>query len=317
MIFVPIKADFSLPRFPVLTVVVCLICGAVFFKQIDDWNDFNAAITRYCELDRSRLEQMVFSRIAEKEEYGHCAEMMYLIASSEDGTTMIDEIVTGLRPLAGLTRTDSQEYVRQMLHDELRKYETVVPPDPDEGLAYYTSTWNPWYMLTSAFAHGDWGHIIFNLFFFVAFAATVEALIGPVWFAASIIAISLFTGVFSSVSAYATGQHYWTLGLSGVVMGMMGLYTYLLPRGNIRCYYWFIVIFGSVAIPAWALTLWYIGGDIFRLFTYESHGAVNVMAHVTGGIAGFLFGVLFLRRFKGDAALLQGDLDRTQYKPKF
>ena len=260
---------------------------------------------------------MVFTRIAEKEEYGHCAEMMYTIASSEDGTTMINEIVSKLRPLAGLKPQDSQEYVRQMLTDELRRYETVVPPDPDEGLAYYTSTWNPWYMFTSAFAHGDWGHIIFNLVFFVAFAATVEALIGPVWFAASIVAISVFTGVFSSVSAYATGQHYWTLGLSGVVMGMMGLYTFLLPRGRIRCYYWFIVIFGSIAIPGWALTLWYVGGDIFRLFAYESHGTVNVMAHVTGGIAGFLFGILFLRRFKSEAALLQGDLDRAEFKPDF
>ena len=102
MFFLPIKADFTLPRFPVLTLIVCLICGAVFIKQISDWHDFNAAIDRYCQLDRSRLEQMVFTRIAEKEEYGHCAEMMYTIATSEDGTTMINEIVSRLRPLAGL-----------------------------------------------------------------------------------------------------------------------------------------------------------------------------------------------------------------------
>ena len=315
--FLPVKADFPLPRFPVLTVLVCLICAGVFFKQISDWQRFNAAIDRYCELDRSRIEHMVFTQIADLNDYGYCAEMMYTIASADDGLSIVEDIVTQLRPLTGFNRNDSQEYVRQMLHDELRRYRTAVPPDPDEGLAYYTSSWNPWYMVTSAFAHGDWGHIIFNLFFFVAFAATVETLIGPLAFIAAILSIAIFTGVFSSVSAYAAGSHHWTLGLSGVVMGMMGLYTFLLPRGKIRCYYWSIIVFGSVAIPAWALTLWYIGGDIYRLFAYEDNGVVNVMAHVTGGIAGYLFGVLFLRKAKDRAHDLQFELDFATNKPRF
>ena len=315
--FLPIKADFTLPRFPILTVLVCLVCIGVFIKQIGDWNEFEDAITVYCEQDRSRIEKMVFARIAELENYGHCAEMMYTIASSEDGAAIIDEIVLESRPLVGFNREDSREYIRLMLEDELRQYRVIVPPDPDEGLAYYTSSWNPWYMLTSAFAHADWGHIIFNLIFFVAFAGTVEALIGPLAFVAAIIVISLFTGVFSSVSAYAAGAHYWTLGLSGVVMGMMGLYSYLLPRGKIRCWYFFIIIFGSMAVPAWALTLWYVGGDIFKLFAYDDHGMVNVMAHVTGGISGFLFGLLFMRKAKERALALQGDLDRSEYKPNF
>ncbi len=315
--FLPIKADFVLPRFPVLTMLVCLLCSVVFLKQVVDWNDFDAAIGRYCELDRSRLEEMVFSRIAELEDYGHCAEMMYRIAGAEDGSSMIENIVLESRPLVGLDRVDSQDYVREMLTTELRKYRTIVPADPDEGLAYYTGSWNPWYMLTSAFAHGDWAHITFNLVFFIAFAGTVEALIGPAAFVASIITISLFTGVFSSISAIATGSHYWTLGLSGVVMGMMGLYAYLLPRGKIRCWYFFIIIFGTIAVPAWALALWYVGGDLFALFAYADHGMVNVMAHVTGGVSGFLFGMLFLSKAKERARQLQADLDGTEFKPRF
>ena len=92
-------------------------------------------------------------------------------------------------------------------------------------------------------------------------------------------------------------------------MCMMGMYSYLLPRGKIRCWYFFIIIFGSIAVPAWALTLWYVGGDIIALFANDNHGMVNVMAHVTGGIAGFLFGVLFLSKAKQRAKLLQADLD--------
>ena len=73
------------------------------------------------------------------------------------------------------------------------------------------------------------------MIFFYAFATTIEVLIGGFSFIAVIVAISIFSGVFSSMAAGLIGQHYATLGLSGVVMGMIGLYAYLLPSGRIPC----------------------------------------------------------------------------------
>ena len=58
--FLPIKADFPLPRFPWLTVLVCLICIGVFVKQQSDWRDFGMAMERFCNSSRSHLEQIVF-----------------------------------------------------------------------------------------------------------------------------------------------------------------------------------------------------------------------------------------------------------------
>ena len=302
--FLPVKADFDLPRFPVLTVVVCVICLGVFMVQLSDWKSFEQAIDNYCSQDRSRLKEMVFGRIEEMQQYGHCAELMYRLDTADDQEAMITDIVTNVRPLVGFNRDDSKSYMRQMLEEELQLYEGIVGDEPGEGLAYYTKSWNPLTMISSSFAHGDWGHIIFNLVFFVAFAATVEALIGPAMFSLVILVMSLFIGVMCSVGAYATGNHYWTVGLSGIVTGMMGLFTFLLPLGKIRCYYFFIVIFGSVAVPAWLLAAWYIGGDIYRLFAVEDNGIVNVMAHVSGGIAGYLFGFAFLREAKNRAQSL-------------
>jgi membrane associated rhomboid family serine protease len=221
-----------------------------------------------------------------------------------------------MRPLKGFGAEDSRYYVSDMLNEELRSYHIRVPEHPDEGLAYYTNTWNPLTMFASVFAHGSWSHIIFNLFFFVAFAATIEVLIGPVAYIGLFLAVSLFTGVFSSVSALASGTHFSTLGLSGIVMGMMGLFAYLLPKGKIRCYYWFIILFGSIAIPAWALALWYIGGDIYTLFASEDHGVVNVMAHVTGGIAGYLFGIIFLQKVRAETRMMQEDADREALRAR-
>jgi membrane associated rhomboid family serine protease len=308
-VFVPVRADFKLPRFPWLTALVCVVCLGIFLKQVEDWKEFERAVLSFCNAKRSDIAEMIFKEISDNSPDA-CLQVMYGIAMSDDSQATIDEMVSEMRPLKSFSVEDSKFYVSDLLNEELRNYHIRVPEHPDQGLAYYTDTWNPLTMIASAFAHGSWSHIIFNLFFFVAFAATIEVLIGPIAYVALFLVISLFTGVFSSVSALASGTHFSTLGLSGVVMGMMGLFAYLLPKGKIRCYYWFIIFFGSVAIPAWALALWYIGGDIYTLFASDDHGVVNVMAHVTGGIAGYLFGIIFLQKVRAETRMMQQDADR-------
>jgi membrane associated rhomboid family serine protease len=309
--FLPIKADFKLPHWPVLTVLVCLVCAAVFMKQQSDWSDFGLAVDRYCAKQQSRLTKMVMSRVDEIRGAEFCGEVMYHLSHSETAAEDIEEIVASLKPLSGFNPDDSREYVTQMLNDELHLFRSIVPEDPDNKFAYDTASWSPLHMLSASFAHGDWPHIIFNLIFFFAFATTVEALIGPAAFVAFIIISSLIIGVTDSIVSELIDRHHWTLGLSGVVMGMMGLFAYLLPRGKIRCYYWFIIIFGSVAVPGWILAVWYIGGDILQLFASDDHGAINVLAHVAGGISGFFYGFFFLKGSRLLAGSLQEDLDKS------
>ena len=317
--FLPIKADFPLPRFPWLTVLVCLICLGVFVKQQSDWHDFGMAIERFCNSGRTHFEQIVFNRIADAEGSDNCAQIMFTIANDpeREEQEVIADMVRKMKPLTGFSAEDSREYVQQMLEDEARRFNNLVPPYPDTGLAYYTASWNPITMITSSFAHGSWGHIIFNLIVFFAFAATVEVLVGPFWYIAFILVDSWFIGLTGSAIASLSAQHYSTVGLSGVVMGMIGLFAYLLPRGKIKCFYFFIVVFGWVAIPAWALAIWVIGKDVYALMTQDEFGVINVMAHVMGGIGGYLFGVAFLRHVRREAIEVQADLDRVDRERRF
>jgi membrane associated rhomboid family serine protease len=258
---------------------------------------------------------MIFKEIVGPDNDMTCIEVIYGIAESVDSRATIERIVGEMRPLKGFSAEDSRVYVTDMLNEELRNYRISVPEHPDEGLAYETESWNPVTMLTSTFAHGSWSHIVFNLIFFIAFAATVEVLAGTLAFVSAFIAIGLAAGVFSSVSGLASGTHFTTVGLSGVVTGMIGLFAYLLPGGKIRCYYWFVIFIGSVAVPAWMLALWYIGGDVYRLFAYDDHGIINVMAHVSGGIAGYLFGLLFLRKLRWEMRMHQIESNRHALMP--
>ena len=292
-----------------MTVLVCLVCFGVFMKQQSDWSEFENAIERYCDGERSRIDLMVLQRADEFRKARMCGEVMYFIDNSDAPEQEIEEIVAALKPLSGLNADDSREYVRGILKDELRLYQRYVPADPDSKFAYNTAAWNPLKMITASFAHGDWPHIVFNLVFFFAFAASVEMIIGAAGFTLFVLVSSLIIGYTDSIVSTLLDDHHWSLGLSGVVMGMMGLFAYLLPRGRIRCYYWFIVIFGSIAVPGWILAAWYIGGDIYQLFTRDEYGGVNVLAHVTGGIAGYLYGFFFLKKARAAAGALQGNID--------
>lgn len=313
--FLPIKADFKLPAWPILTVLVCLVCVAVFLKQESDWREFSLSIDRYCAKPQSHLTQMIMTRVETLQHADFCGEVMYHLSQSENEAAEITDIAALIKPLSGFSAADSREYVAQMLTDELRYFRSIVKDDPGNNYAYNTESWNAWRMILSSFAHGSWGHIIFNLIFFFAFAATVEALIGPVAFFLFIIINSLAIGVTDSVVSELVSNHHWTLGLSGVVMGMMGLFAYLLPRGKIRCYYWLIIFIGSIALPGWMLALWYIGGDVLRLMSSDDHGAINVLAHVVGGISGFLYGLFFLKGSRMLAASLQRDMDKGTLRP--
>lgn len=315
--FIPVKADFKLKQWPVFTVLVCLVCFGVFLKQASDWREFNLAAQRYCMKPQSHLTKMVMAKVQAIRNAESCGEVMYVLSISDDEAKEISEIVSDLKPLSGFSAEDSRAYVTQMLTDELRYFRSIVPDDPDHNLAYYTGSWNVLHMISSSFAHGDWSHIIFNLIFFFAFAATVEALVGPIAFVIFIFVNSLIIGVTDSVVSELIDGHHWTLGLSGVVMGMMGLFAYLLPRGKIRCYYWFVILFGSVAVPGWILAAWFIGGDMYQLFASDNHGAINVLAHVAGGVSGYLYGFFFLKGSRMLAASLQQDLDKAEIKPGF
>ena len=222
--FLPVKADFTLPAWPVLTVLVCLVCFGVFLKQESDWRAFSLSVDRYCAKPQSHLKQMVMTRVDSLHKAEYCGEVMYHLSQSDDSARDIADIAVTIKPLSGFSGPDSREYVAQMLTDELRYFESIVKDDPGNNYAYNTESWNPLRMLLSSFAHGGWGHLIFNLIFFFAFAATVEALIGPVAFFLFIIINSLIIGVTDSVVSTLIANHHWTLGLSGVVMGAMGLF---------------------------------------------------------------------------------------------
>lgn len=166
-----------------------------------------------------------------------------------------------------------------------------------EMMLYYPQSWNPVKMLTASLAHGSWLHIFGNLIFFLAFAPALEILVGnKLRYLSIILFISIVVGVAYSISTLiGMSAPLPTLGLSGVVMGMIGLSAFLMPKARIKVFWWYIVFWKTFYVPAWVLAVIYIGLDVWVMLTATDYHGINVVAHVAGGFAGYLYGYLWLQ----------------------
>ena len=215
-----------------------------------------------------------------------------------------DVITNGLPRLIKNLNRYSDEQIQQAITHARNHYQTFqvqVPASLDGSLMYYPDELDLVRMVTAVFSHSDWLHVLGNLLFFFAFAQGVEGLLDDKRkYVVIFFALLFITQI--SYFIYSTGSEVIvpTLGLSGVVMGMMGISAYLMPHARIKVFIWGYRYVNYYYIPAWILAALYIGWDALDLYLNGQNGGVNLVAHVSGGFAGFIIGLIFLRAHKRD-----------------
>ena len=298
MFFIPYKFDLALTRLPLLTILICLICCGIYLQQhLNAVEHFNKS-AYFCAKSRSNVERMAMEKSLGDASPEACLELMYELALADDPEETIATYAERSKKFAAFSEADSKLYIQGFLADEFRSYQAAVPTLKTKELWYAPDSWNPVTMVTSTFSHGGWDHLVGNLFFFYAFAAAVELIIGSAAFLAVVMAMAFGTNVSYSIAMLAVDDPLPTVGLSGVVMGMIAMLAYFLPTAKIRCFYWVLIKIGTVAVSAWFLALIYIGVDFWTLLTQEDLGGVNLVAHVSGAALGLLFGIAFFRKQK-------------------
>jgi membrane associated rhomboid family serine protease len=294
--FFPYRARIALYRIPVLTILVCLLCIGIFAAQSGNRQAAVQAATEYCEHEDGRGFLQALRRIAGSADPRTCVALMLTLYHARDEKAELARIAQRAGTAARATDERLASYYEAALLDAYRSFRRGVPADLTTRLSYPPDSWNPMRMLSAAVAHASWGHVIGNLFFFYAFAATVEILLGPILYLAVLVVLALGTHTVYSLAMLQNPQALPTVGLSGVVMGMIALFVFFIPWARISCFLWLIVFYRRFALPAWLLASWYIGWDIYALFTREGSPGVNLVAHLSGAAIGFLLGVIFFRQ---------------------
>ncbi|MFK5915376.1 MAG: rhomboid family intramembrane serine protease [Woeseiaceae bacterium] len=295
MLFFPFRVNLNFNRVPLLTILVSLICLLVFIKQESSFDEMQKASHDYCQKTHERMFWLVIDKVYGERDVEACSRIFYHIHSYKKPQQRIDELVEQADSFTSRTEVSSRVIIRGMLEEKYKEFRlSGVKTDLTTALMYEPHSYNLLNMVTAAFAHSSWEHLLGNLFFFFAFAASIEMILGILRFSVIFLSLTIGTHLSYSLAMMNINDALPTLGLSGVVMGMIGVFVYLMPKIHIRCFLWFIFIVKVVTVPAWLLALWYVSWDIYALYFSEAQSAVNFIAHLSGATLGFILGTLFL-----------------------
>jgi membrane associated rhomboid family serine protease len=288
MLFFPFQVDLRLLRFPALTLLIMLLCTLIYYDQWRSDRRWSESIGFACEYQDDSLRWLL-----QKREQS-CEALAATLAQAPDPQARLDALVAEVAAERYASDLGGRDDIAALLNGFWGKLKALGGSPPlTERMLYYPDRWSPWRCLTAALAHGSWGHLLGNMLFFYLFGSMVEAILGPLAYLGLLAVLALGTGL--SYSLVTLGHHAPpTLGLSGVIYGVMSLFAWFLPEARIRTFYWFLVRVGVTLIPAWFVVAWYVGGDLFTQLNGGSKG-VNLVAHLSGALLGFIAGVLFFR----------------------
>jgi membrane associated rhomboid family serine protease len=152
-------------------------------------------------------------------------------------------------------------------------------------------------VITSMFLHGGWMHLIGNMWFLWLFGNNVEDSMTRPRF----VAFYLLCGLGAALLQVVTEPDSIVpmVGASGAISGVMGAYLVLYPRVRVFTFVPLGFYMTSVALPAWAMLIYWmvlqlLGG--FARIGSGAKGGTAFWAHVGGFVAGAVLIKLFERR---------------------
>lgn len=139
-----------------------------------------------------------------------------------------------------------------------------------------------WRMVTSAFLHGDYGHLIFNMLTLYFFAPVVMGYLGTFTFLL-IYAAALIFGSMLTLMLHREDYSYRAIGASGAITGI--LYSAILLEPNMTIY-----IFYAIPMPAWIFGICYLLYSIYGMRAKNDN--IGHTAHFGGAVGGYVFTLL-------------------------
>jgi membrane associated rhomboid family serine protease len=163
-----------------------------------------------------------------------------------------------------------------------------------------------WYQLvTYLFLHGGLMHLFGNMLFLFCFGNAVNAKLGHASFLALYFAAGVLAGIASVVLNVGA-----TIGASGAIMGVMGVFLVLYPLNQVAVWdvLWVRLTGDALRIPSWTLIAFYMALDLYG--TLARHKGVNYVAHLSGsvfgiGIAATLVLAGWVRSSRGERNLME------------
>lgn len=139
-----------------------------------------------------------------------------------------------------------------------------------------------WALLGSGFSHQSVGHLFVNMFCLQSFGSSLAATLGASGFLlaylGSVVVASFFSLAFRTIARSGISG---SLGASGGIFGLLGIFSYLFPNAGIALF------FIPLPFGAWWLFLASFAANAAGMFFRARY---DFAAHIGGSIAGIYYG---------------------------
>jgi len=288
MIILPYNAESSARRFPVVTLTVCLLCILVFGAQISSQQAIRSDIERFCQQQDDYALSVVLEKVG-----SDCSTLFYQRHTSRMPNTDIEQWSQSAEDFHSLNTDTGKALIRERLESAQQQLVQRFEQPLITRLWYDPQGSHWWTMMSATVAHGHLPHLLINLLFFFAMASALEMVWGSRMTLLSVVALAFATHL-SYRLLDSSGHSMPTVGLSGVLMGIIGLLACIHPKARIHCLCWYLVGTRILRIPVWLLAAWYIGWDIAQL-QLNSQSDTNLIAHLSGAVWGLAGGLIVYR----------------------
>lgn len=154
-------------------------------------------------------------------------------------------------------------------------------------------------LFTSMFLHGNFFHIISNMYFLYIFGDNVEDQFGHINYFFIYLTFGLIAALTQAI--LFPSAEIPTIGASGAVAGVMGAYLIMFPRAFIKTVVILIVFVTIVDIPAVIfLGLWFLIQFLNGVVQASAGSAAGVAwwAHIGGFVIGICFGIVRIKKYR-------------------
>jgi membrane associated rhomboid family serine protease len=151
-------------------------------------------------------------------------------------------------------------------------------PSPYSNVAGF----EPWQLVTYAFMHGGFEHILFNMFGLYMFGGVIERTFGARNYTIYYFVCAIVAAVAQLlVVKYFTHGFYPTIGASGALFGLLLAFGMLYPHEKV------FLIFLPIPTPAWLFVIGYALVELVLGVTGTQAGVAH-FAHLGGMVGGYV-----------------------------
>jgi membrane associated rhomboid family serine protease len=310
MIFIPFfgKIDWSNP--PLVTFLLIIANCLIFFTFQGNDNDLaRQAYEYYLDSELPDLEMPLYVKYLDAQnDWQRAAEYSDYLDQQRIGETESHQPLTPttgdtdakLRQLMVMTMKQDTDF-QQQLHDgkwfedrnSYHHWQTLNQQfesrlDQVTTFRYGLKPNQPTAvtLFTNMFLHGGFGHLLGNMIFLFIIGFVVETALGKTAFTFGYLLTGLAGGLL--YIAFNSNSDIPTIGASGAIAGLMGMYTVLFGLRKINFFYFVFVYFDYVKAPAIVLLPIWLGYEVFQLVAFTDTG-VNYYAHIGGICSGAVF----------------------------